>query len=75
MYRPTQSWSDYYFNTFTVAVKAPSLSPVAVAVQGVGFLPHVMAVQGFAAPDLRGLLGNGYPPRPTEGHRPPNPPL
>lgn len=50
-----------------------SLSHRAVAVQGLGFAPRVLAVQGFASVVMlfaRAPLGGGFAARPAQGLRP-----
>lgn len=49
-----------------------SLSHRAVALQGVGFTPLLVAVQGFAnaSPFTRAPRGGGFHARPTFGQRP-----
>jgi hypothetical protein len=49
-----------------------TLSPRAIALQGLGFAPLLVAVQGFASasPYKRAPKGAGYPARPVYGMRP-----
>jgi hypothetical protein len=49
-----------------------TLSPRAIALQGMGFAPLLVAVQGFASasPFKRAPRGAGYPARPVYGMRP-----
>jgi hypothetical protein len=48
------------------------LQPLAVALQGVGFGPRHVALQGMwpTSPYRRAPLGAGHPPRPTNSVRP-----